>query len=130
VEPYIDGTTVEYVGSVGPDQKADILGGALALLHLISFDEPFGLSLIESLACGTPVIAFRRGSMPELVRHGETGYIVDNIEEAVKALATVNEIDRSACRADVERRFTSARMARDYARVYQQILDKEARDDR
>jgi len=130
VEPHIDGTTVEYVGSVGPDQKADILGGALALLHLISFDEPFGLSLIESLACGTPVIAFRRGSMPELVRHGETGYIVDNIEEAVKALATVNEIDRSACRADVERRFTSARMARDYARVYQQILDKEARDDR
>lgn len=69
VEPHIDGTTVEYLGSVGPDQRADVLGHALALLHLISFDEPFGLSLIESMACGTPVIAFNRGSMPEIRGH-------------------------------------------------------------
>ena len=130
VEPHIDGTTVEYIGSVGPDRKADMLGGALALLHLISFDEPFGLSLIESMACGTPVIAFRRGSMPELVRHGETGYLVDDIEGAVKAVSALDTIDRSACRADVERRFTSARMARDYVRVYRQILNREARNDR
>ena len=130
VEPHIDGATVEYLGSVGPDRKADMLGGALALLHLISFDEPFGLSLIESMACGTPVIAFRRGSMPELVRHGETGYIVDDVEGAVKAVSAVRTIERSACRADVERRFTSARMARDYVRVYQQVLDREARSDR
>jgi glycosyltransferase involved in cell wall biosynthesis len=130
VEPHVDGVTVEYLGSVGPDRKADMLGGALALLHLISFDEPFGLSLIESMACGTPVIAFRRGSMPELVRHGETGYIVDDVEGAVKAVTAVKTIDRSACRADVERRFTSARMARDYVRVYEKILNTEARNDR
>ena len=130
VEPHIDGTTVEYIGPVGPDRKSDMLGGALALLHLISFDEPFGLSLIESMACGTPVIAFRRGSMPELIRHGETGYLVDDIEAAVKAVSMLANIDRSACRADVEQRFTSARMARDYIRVYQQILNREARNDR
>jgi glycosyltransferase involved in cell wall biosynthesis len=129
VEPHIDGANVEYLGSVGPDRKADMLGGALALLHLISFDEPFGLSLIESMACGTPVIAFRRGSMPELIRHGETGYIVDDIDGAVNAVAAVKAIDRSACRADVERRFTNTRMARDYIRVYQQILNGESHDD-
>ena len=130
VEPHIDGTTVEYIGSVGPDRKSEMLGGALALLHLISFDEPFGLSLIESMACGTPVIAFRRGSMPELVRHGETGYLVDDMEAAVKAVSALDTIDRSACRADVERRFTNTRMARDYIRVYQQILNGEERDER
>ena len=129
VEPYVDGTTVEYIGSVGPDQRADVLGGALALLHLISFDEPFGLSLVESMACGTPVIAFRRGSMPEIIRHGETGYIVDDIEGAISAVAAIESIDRTQCRADVEKRFTSARMARDYIRVYQEILNGEARDE-
>lgn len=130
VEPYVDGSTVEYLGSVGPDRKADLLGGALALLHLISFDEPFGLSIIECMACGTPVIAFRRGSMPELIRHGETGYLVDDVEGAVSAVSAVRTIDRSACRAAVELRFTSARMARDYVRVYQHVLDREARNDR
>jgi len=129
VEPHIDGATVEYLGSVGPDQRAEVLGRALALLHLISFDEPFGLSLVESMACGTPVIAFRRGSMPELIRHGETGYIVDDIEGAIDAVATIKSIDRPRCRADVQRRFTSARMARDYVRVYEKILNREARDD-
>lgn len=130
VEPHIDGENVEYLGSVGPDRKAEMLGGALALLHLISFDEPFGLSLIESMACGTPVIAFRRGSMPELVRDGETGYLVDDVEAAVNAVSMLKKIDRAACRADVERRFTAARMARDYVRVYRQILNSEARNDR
>ena len=128
VEPHIDGTTVEYLGSVGPDQRADVLGHALALLHLITFDEPFGLSLIESMACGTPVIAFHRGSMPEIIRDGETGYIVEDIEGAIKAVSAVGAIDRSTCRADVERRFTSTRMARDYVRVYEEILNGEARD--
>jgi len=128
VEPHIDGTTVEYLGSVGPDQRAGVLSHALALLHLISFDEPFGLSLIESMACGTPVIAFDRGSMPEIIRHGETGYIVEDIEGAIDAVSAVRTIDRSICRADVERRFTSTRMARDYVHVYQEILTGEARD--
>jgi len=129
VEPHIDGVTVEYLGSVGPDRRADVLGQAIALLHLISFDEPFGLSLVESMACGTPVIAFRRGSMPEIIRHTETGYIADDIEGAINAVAAIKSIDRSECRADVEQRFTSARMARDYVGVYEKILSGESHDD-
>ncbi len=129
VEPHIDGTTVEYLGSVGPDQRADVLGRALALLHLISFDEPFGLSMVESMACGTPVIAFARGSIPEIVRHGETGYVVEDIEGAINAVAAVTKIDRSICRADVEQRFTSTRMAHDYVGVYKEILNLGEGDD-
>jgi glycosyltransferase involved in cell wall biosynthesis len=129
VEPHIDGTTVEYLGSVGPDQRAGVLGQALALLHLISFDEPFGLSVIESMACGTPVIAFDRGSMPEIILDGETGYLVQDIEGAVNAVAAVGAIDRARCRANVEKRFTSTRMARDYVRVYQNILYGDVHDD-
>ena len=130
VEPHIDGKTVEYLGSVGPDQRADVLGHALALLHLISFEEPFGLSMVESMACGTPVIAFARGSIPEIIRHGETGYIVEDIEHAVNAVANVRSIDRSACREDVEQRFSHTRMARDYVDAYEKILNAGAGDDR
>jgi len=130
VEPHIDGRTVEYLGSVGPDQRADVLGHALALLHLISFDEPFGLSMVESMACGTPVIAFPRGSIPELIRHGETGYIVEDIEHAVDAVAALRSIDRSACREDVERRFSHTRMARDYVDAYEKILNPGAGGER
>jgi glycosyltransferase involved in cell wall biosynthesis len=128
VEPCIDGTTVEYLGSVGSDQRAAVLGGALALLHLIRFDEPFGLSMIESMACGTPVIAFNRGSIPEIIRNGETGFIVENIKGAASAVADIGQIDRNTCRADVETRFCSERMARDYIRVYRQILSEARRD--
>ncbi len=130
VEPHIDGTKVEYLGSVGPDQRADVLGHALALLHLISFDEPFGLSMVESMACGTPVIAFARGSIPEIIRDNETGYIVEDIEGAINAVAAVRTIDRSICRTDVEKRFTSTRMAHDYVRVYKKILTLGEGDDR
>ena len=130
VEPHIDGRSVEYLGSVGPDQRADVLGHALALLHLISFDEPFGLSMVESMACGTPVIAFPRGSIPELIRHGETGYIVEDIEHAVDAVAALRSIDRSACREDVERRFSHTRMARDYVDAYEKILNPGAGGER
>jgi glycosyltransferase involved in cell wall biosynthesis len=129
VQPFIDGTTVEYLGSVGTDRRAEVLGGALALLHLISFDEPFGLSLIESMACGTPVIAFTRGSMPEIIRDGETGYLVADIEGAINAVAAIGTIDRANCRAEVEKRFSSKRMAHDYVHVYQKILNGEAHDD-
>jgi glycosyltransferase involved in cell wall biosynthesis len=130
VKPHIDGTTVEYLGSVGPAQRAEVLGNALALLHLISFDEPFGLSVIEAMACGTPVIAFNRGSMPEIIRDGETGYLVADIESAINAVAAIGTIDRTVCRADVEKRFTSARMARDYVRVYEKIVNRETDNDR
>ncbi len=81
------------------------------------------------MACGTPVVAFNRGSMPEIIRHGVTGYIVDDIESAINELADIKSIDRSECRADVEQHFTSARMARDYFRVYEMILNGERRDD-
>jgi glycosyltransferase involved in cell wall biosynthesis len=129
VEPYLDGDAVEYVGAVGPARRAEVLGRALALLHLISFDEPFGLSMVESLACGTPVIAYGRGSIPEIIKHGETGYIVADLEQAAEAVAAVPSLDRSACRADVERRFSHTRMASDYVRVYRQILNLEADDE-
>lgn len=122
VEPYIDGRTVEYLGAIGPDRRPRVLGQALALLHLISFDEPFGLSVVESMACGTPVIAFGRGSMPEIIEHGKTGYIVEDIDQAVEAVAAVRSIDRSACRDAVEERFSDTRMAQDYVRAYQEIL--------
>ncbi len=122
VQPYIDGVTVEYLGAVGVSERPGVLGRALALLHLISFDEPFGLSLLESMACGTPVIAFDRGSMPEIIRHGETGYIVADIDGAVDAVDAVRSIDRSVCRKHVELHFSHTRMAEDYARVYREIL--------
>ena len=130
VEPYIDGTTVEYLGCVGPEQKVDVLGHALALLHLISFDEPFGLSLIESMACGTPVIAFDRGSMREIIDDGKTGVIVEDVEGAINAVTAVRSIDRSDCRENVEKRFSHMRMARDYVDVYRRILDRDKRDDK
>jgi glycosyltransferase involved in cell wall biosynthesis len=123
VQPHIDGVNVEYLGAIGAERRPAVLGNALALLHLIDFDEPFGLSLLESMACGTPVIAYRRGSMAEIIRHGETGFIVTDIDGAVAAVNQVHSIDRNACRADVERRFSHTRMAADYARVYNQILN-------
>jgi glycosyltransferase involved in cell wall biosynthesis len=83
VEPYLDGDRVEYLGVIGPAQRSDVLGRAVALLHLISFEEPFGLSLVEAMACGTPVIAFGRGSIPEIIMDGKTGFIVEDVEQAV-----------------------------------------------
>jgi len=115
---------VEYVGSVGPEKRQELLGGALALLHLIHFDEPFGLSVVESMACGTPVIAYGRGSMPELIRDGHTGFIVADVNAAVQAVDRINSLDRRACRDEVEKRFTSQHMARAYLEVYQRILDQ------
>jgi glycosyltransferase involved in cell wall biosynthesis len=126
VEPHIDGTAVEYVGSVGPEKRQEVLGGALALLHLIHFDEPFGLSVVESMACGTPVIAFGRGSMPELIRDGSTGFIVADTDAAVQAVDRIDSLDRRACRDEVEERFTCQHMARRYLDVYRKILgDRE-----
>ena len=124
VEPHIDGSAVEYLGSVGPEKRQELLGGAQALLHLIHFDEPFGLSVIESMACGTPVIAFRRGSMPELICDGRTGFIVDDVNAAVQAVDRIASLDRRACRNEVEERFTCQHMARAYLDVYQRILDQ------
>jgi glycosyltransferase involved in cell wall biosynthesis len=122
VAPYIDGDRVCYLGSVGPDKRAEILGGAVALLHLISFDEPFGLSMIEAMACGVPVIAIGRGSVPELVVDGEVGFIVTDLDEAVAAVQRIDQLDRSAVRKHVEDHFSAERMTDGYLRVYQEVL--------
>ena len=99
------------------------MGHAYALLHPISFAEPFGLSVVEAMACGTPVVAFSRGSLPEIVGHGLTGFLVNNVEEAEAALAQVPVLDRRACRRWVEQRFSRERMVQDYLAVYEQVLD-------
>ena len=91
-------------------------------MHPIQFDEPFGLSIVESMACGTPVIAFDRGSMPELIENGQNGFLVSNVNEAVEAVARIKAIDRAACRRHVERRFTVERMIDEYIDVYEMIL--------
>jgi glycosyltransferase involved in cell wall biosynthesis len=123
VAPHVDGHAVQYVGSVQPPERDALLGGALALLHLIAFAEPFGLSVVESMATGTPVIAFSRGSMPELLTQGATGFLVDTVAEAVVAVSRLGEIDRQACRKEVEQRFTAQRMVADYADVFAGIVD-------
>jgi glycosyltransferase involved in cell wall biosynthesis len=124
IAPRVDGTAVTYVGSVGPDQRAVLLGDAIALLHLINFDEPFGFSVIEAMACGTPVIATNRGSMPELIRHGANGSLVTTDAEAVVALDEVRSLDRRAVRASVEQRFDVSRMVDEYVALYRQILGR------
>ncbi len=121
VEPHLDGNRVTYVGSVGPEERNTLLGGAFALLHPISFAEPFGLSVVEAMACGTPVIAFSLGSMPELIRDGQDGFLVHEVDEAVAALKRVPDLDRRDCRRRVEQRFTAERMVDDYLRVYQTV---------
>ena len=123
VEPHIDGQRVVYPGAVGGVDRGRMLGGAKALLHLINFNEPFGFSVIEALACGTPVIAIRRGSMAELIEDGVTGFLVNSLEEAVDAIGRIGEIDRRTCRAAAEKRFSVERMAREYQALYRAILE-------
>ncbi len=122
VAPAVDGTTVVYAGPVGGEVRRRTLGSARALLHLINFDEPFGLSVVEAMACGTPVIARDRGSMRELVEHGVTGFLVDSVDAAADAVARIDEIDRTACRAAVAARFTVDRMADRYLSLYRTLI--------
>lgn len=112
---------VEYVGEIGDHEKQELLGGALALLFTLDWPEPFGLVMIEAMACGTPVIAYRRGSVPEVIQEGLTGYVVDGIEAAVRAVQAVASISRRRCRTVFEARFSSHRMAQDYLSVYRRI---------
>ena len=121
VEPLLD-EQITYIGSAGPQQRDELLRNAHALLHPISFDEPFGLSVAEAMLCGTPVIAFNRGAMPELIRHNETGFLVSNIEEAVATVTAVKQIKRADCRAWAISQFSRDKMVDDYYRLYQQIL--------
>ena len=122
VAPFLDGGRIVFNGPLGGAARTRALSHAKALLHLIDFAEPFGLSVIEAMACGTPVIAYNKGSMPELIEHGVTGFLVDTFEEAVEAIGRIGEIDRMACRRTVEERFTVERMADKYLALYERIL--------
>ncbi len=124
--PHVDGDRVRYVGSVGPADRDALLGGATALLHLIHFAEPFGLSVVEAMATGTPVIAHALGSMPEIVRNGVNGFLVPegDLDAAVVALRHVTTLDRRLCRADVETRFSAERMVDDYLGLYLHVLGR------
>jgi glycosyltransferase involved in cell wall biosynthesis len=113
---------VDYIGEVGGDTKDTFLGEAYALLFPIDWPEPFGLVMIEAMACGTPVIAYPRGAVPEVLEDGVTGWLVENIEEAVQAVGRVPALSRARCRQVFEARFSASRMAQDYLRIYHQCL--------
>ena len=126
IVPLLKGPGVEYIGEINEHEKTDFLGQALALMFLIDWPEPFGLSMIEAMACGTPVLALRHGSVEEVVEDGLTGHIVDSIEEATGTLPRVMTLDRRAVRRRFEERFTAVRMANDYLRVYNSLLARES----
>ena len=128
IEPLIDGKQIQTIGEVNERTKENFLASASALLFPIDWPEPFGLVMIEAMACGTPVIAFRRGSVPEVVEHGVTGFIVDDEDEALQAIKQLPELDRSRVREGFERRFTARRMAEDYVRHYRLLLENSSRD--
>jgi glycosyltransferase involved in cell wall biosynthesis len=131
VQPELDGEQVTYLGAVEREARGELLGGARALLHLINFDEPFGFSVVEAMACGTPVIARARGSMAELIRDGENGFLVDTLDEAVAAVRESATFERRAVRASVEERFDVERMVDEYLTVYHRVvaLDRARRAD-
>ena len=120
---------IRYLGPVGPEDRGELLGRARALLHLIDFDEPFGFSVVEAMACGTPVIATPRGSMPEIVQHGIGGLLVRGIADAVSAVDAVADLDRLGVRASVEDRFDVERMVDAYLDLYRRIVDRPAGSD-
>jgi glycosyltransferase involved in cell wall biosynthesis len=126
IAPLLRQPHVTYVGEIGEEHKGEFLGKAAALLFPIKWPEPFGLVLIEAMACGTPVIAFRGGSVEEVIDEGVSGFVCDGIESAVEAVARLGQISRARCREAFERRFSAARMAREYLEVYQRLINPEA----
>jgi glycosyltransferase involved in cell wall biosynthesis len=121
----LDAPGIEFIGEGDECAKGELLGNAAALLFPIDWPEPFGLVMIEALACGTPVIAWRNGSVPEVIEHGRSGYIVDSIDTAVAAVHALDRIDRTACRDAFAQRFAAERMAQDYVDVYRTLLTGE-----
>ncbi len=122
VAPYINDHDIIFHGHAGPEDRDSLLGKALALLHPINFEEPFGLSVAEAMMCGTPVVAFNKGSMPELIESDKTGFLVDGIDEAVEKLQEIHGIDRRVCRQWAEKRFSIEQMVDDYLNVYKKVL--------
>jgi glycosyltransferase involved in cell wall biosynthesis len=127
IEPHIDGDRIRYVGEVDAPTKRSLLAGADALLFPIEWDEPFGLVMVEALSSGTPVIGYRRASVPEVIDDGRTGFVVDGLDGMVHAIGRIREIDRAACRAAAEARFTVGRMVDDVEAMYQTVLDRVGR---
>lgn len=123
IQPCIDGLNVCFVGEIDERQKTEFLGNALALLFPIEWPEPFGLVMIEAMACGTPTIAFRRGSVPEVLEEGVTGLIVGSVEQAAAGVMRARELDRRLCRARFEQKFSASRMATNYCTIYAALLD-------
>lgn len=125
IRPLLDDPLIEYIGEIGEDRKGDFLGNAMALLFPIDWPEPFGMVMIEAMANGTPVIAFNCGSVPEVLDQGITGYIVNDLEEAVSAVNKLHAFDRRACRMRFEERFTSEKMAANYIRLYERLTRQD-----
>src|ERR1700761_5839990 len=121
IEPQLDEQII-YIGHAGPEKRKDLLGKAKALLHPINFNEPFGLSVAEAMLCGTPVIAFNKGAMPELIEHNKTGFLVNTIDEAVEAVKNLNTINRNDCHDWANSKFSAGKMVDDYVRLYNKIL--------
>ncbi len=128
IEPLLDHPLIEFLGEIGGERKSDLLGGAEALLFPIDWPEPFGLVMIEAMACGTPVVAFNCGSVPEVIEHGVTGFIVDGVEGAVQAVRRIGEIDRRRVRARFELRFSATAMARRYLDLYDRLIEAPETD--
>jgi glycosyltransferase involved in cell wall biosynthesis len=122
IKPLLDQPGIEYIGEICDAQKSEFLSGALGLLTLIDWPEPFGLVMIEAMACGTPVIAFAHGSVPEVIDDGVSGYIVDNEDQAAAAVGKLADLSREGVRKQFEKRFTSTRMAEDYVHVYRKLI--------
>lgn len=125
IKPLLRSPCVEFIGEIGEKEKNEFLGNAYALIFPIDWPEPFGLVMIESLACGTPVIAWRCGSVPEVIEDGVTGFIVENIRDAVKAVEKTSSLNRENCRKAFEERFTTSRMARDYLKIYRKMVARK-----
>ena len=124
VEPFLDDERVIHLGSIGPAERSRVLGASAVLLHPIRFAEPFGLAVIEAMACGTPVVAYRRGAMPELIDEGVTGFTVLDSDAAVDAVGRAAALDRAVVRAVAERRFGVERMVEEYLAIYRRLLDR------
>jgi len=125
IEPLLCDSLVELVGEIGDGEKDEFLGNAYALLLPIDWPEPFGLVMIEAMACGTPVIAYRGGAVPEIMEEGHTGFIVQELEDAVEAARRIPKLSRKRCREVFEQRFTATRMANDYVRVYERLINRK-----
>jgi glycosyltransferase involved in cell wall biosynthesis len=122
IKPLLNDPSVEYIGEITEIEKEDFLGNAYALLFPIDWQEPFGLVMIEAMATGTPVVAYNYGSVPEVLNHGVSGFIVEDIDQAVKAVEQLSSLSRKECRREFDERFTAARMAKDYVAIYNRLI--------